>query len=116
MSRVFRTIVSKTRTGIGLGDQDSRLGPSWVLVLLIALEITVVQSSHTLLMFLNGEDDRSETWVKTACFHLEIAHAVAPRRGTRLIPHSFAFLLWPNRYGRTTALIGNTYTADQRSS
>ena len=34
----------KTSTKYTIGNQDSRLGPSWVLVLVSALEITVEQS------------------------------------------------------------------------
>ena len=48
--------------------QDSRLGPSWVLVFLNALEITVEQSPLALQMFLHGQDDRHETWLKNSLF------------------------------------------------
>ena len=49
-------------------NQDSRLGPSWVLVLVNALEITVEQSPLALQMFLHGQDDRPETWLKNGLF------------------------------------------------
>ena len=53
---------------------------------------------------------------KTAWFNLKIAHPVAPRHGTCLVLHLFAFLRWHHCYGRTTALTENNYAADQRSS
>ena len=97
---VFRTIILKVQDDHQCVNQvsqiqqyqDLQLGPSWVLVLVNALEITVEQSPLALQTFLHGHEDRPETWLKTACFHLEIAHPVAPRHGTRLIPHPFAFL------------------------
>ena len=48
--------------------QDVRLGPSWVLVLLNALEISVEESPLALEMFLHGEDNRPETWLKNSLF------------------------------------------------
>ena len=43
-------------------------------------------------------------------------HRVAPRHGTCLVEQPFAIILEPNRYERTTAVIGNTYSAHRRSS
>ena len=48
--------------------QDSRPGPSWVLVLVNALEITVEQSPLALQMFLHGQDDPPETCVQNGLF------------------------------------------------
>ena len=53
---------------------------------------------------------------KTAHFHVETDHRVAPRHGTFLIEHTFAIFWSPNCYERTTALMGNTYSAQRRSS
>ena len=51
-----------------LGYQDSRLGVSWVLVLRNTLEITVEQGPLALKMFLRGQDDPPETWLKNGLF------------------------------------------------
>ena len=68
------------------------LGPSWVLVLHNALEITVEERPLALEMCLHGYGDCPETRPKTAHFHLKMDHRVAPRSGSRLIEHPFAIL------------------------
>ena len=84
-----------------------------MLVLVTALEITVEQSPLPLQMFLQGHLRSSSNMAQkrlvfTSTFsppwHNGMAHAVFP---TRL--HSFRS---PNRYERTTALIGDSYAAD----
>ena len=49
-------------------DQDWQLGPSWVLVLVKALETTVEQSPLALQMFLHGQYDRPATWLQNGLF------------------------------------------------
>ena len=61
-----------------------------MLVLVNALEIPVEQSPLASHIFLHGHYDCLETWLKNGLFSL--AHPVAPRRGTRLILHQYAFL------------------------
>ena len=51
-----------------LQKQHLRLGPSWVLVLVNALEITLEQSPLASQILLHGHYDRSETWVKNGLF------------------------------------------------
>ena len=68
------------------------LGPSWVLVLHNALEITVEERLLALEMRLHGRDDRPETRLKNGLFSPQNG----PLRGTRawytLIEHPFAIL------------------------
>ena len=45
-----------------------QLGPSWVLVLVNALEITAEESPLALEMCLNGQDDCPETGIKNGSF------------------------------------------------
>ena len=102
----------------GVASTLSRLelGPSWVLVLCNAMEISV---EETLLLFRCASTVRTivlKHGSKTAHFHLKMDNRVAPRHGTCLNEHPFAILWWPNPYETTTALIGNSYVADQRSS
>ena len=68
------------------------LGPSWVLVLRNAWDLTVEERPLALEICLHGYDDCPETRLKTAHFHLKMDHRVAPRRGTRLIEQPFAIL------------------------
>ena len=83
----------KTATGqTQLGNQDSGLGPTWVLVLVNALDNTVKQSPLALQMFLHGHHNCLKHGSKTACLHLEVAHPVAPRHATHVINNPFAFL------------------------
>ena len=78
-----------------------------------------ISVEETLLLFRCASTKRTivlKNGSKTAHFHLQMDHRVAPRHGTCLNEHPFAILWWPNRYETTTALIGNPYVADQRSS
>ena len=69
------------------------LGPSWVLVLRNALDITVEETPLALEMCLHRYGECPEKHGSTtAHFHLKMDHCVAPRRGTHLIEHPFAIL------------------------
>ena len=59
-------------------NQDWQLGPSWVLVLVKALETTVEQSPLALQMFLHGQYDRRATWLQNGLF----SPRNSPPRGT----------------------------------
>ena len=77
-----------TELGLPCLGFTSRLevGPSWVLVLRNALEITVEGRPLALEMCLHGQDDHPETWLKNGSFSPQIG----PPCGTKacLMPYS----------------------------
>ena len=86
-------LVGVVITEVGFTLSRLELGPSWVLVLRNALEITVEERPLALQMCPHDQDDRPETWLKngliftskwTTVWHQGMVHAV-------LNPHLPAF-------------------------